>query len=111
MRKTKQKKRTKIPFNSANGLTGPALNWVGLFSLLTIMNERVRRDTIAIALNNLIESINLSLEDNEICPNNAEDREYLEFLAASAATIIKEMADTDNDLPISKPKWDELTKR
>lgn len=75
------------------------------------MNERVRRDTIVIALNNLIESINLSLEDNEICPNNDEDREYLEFLSASAATIIKEMADTDNDLPISKPKWDELTKR
>lgn len=75
------------------------------------MDEYIRRDVIAIALNNLIESITLSLEDNEICPNNAEDREYLEFLAISAATILKEMADTDPNLPISKPKWDELTKR
>ena len=84
---------------------------MGLFSLLTIMNERVRRDTIAIALNNLIESINLSLEDNETCPNNTEDREYLEFLSSQAALILKEMADDDTNIPISKPKWDELTKR
>lgn len=75
------------------------------------MYEHIRRDVIAIALNNLIESITISLEDKEICPNNAEDKEYLEFLAASAATILKEMADTDHNLPISKPKWDELTKR
>lgn len=74
------------------------------------MDKQTRRDTIAIALNNLIESITISLEDKEACPNNAEDREYLEFLLASAAQILKEMADSDTEIPISKPRWDELTK-
>lgn len=75
------------------------------------MDESIRRNIIAIALNNLIESINISLEDKEICSNNAEDREYLEFLAISAITILKEMANTDPNLPISKPQWNELIKR
>lgn len=75
------------------------------------MDQQIRRDIIAIALTNLIEGINLSLEDNEICPNNTEDREYLEFLSSQAALILKEMADEDTNIPISKPKWDELTNR
>lgn len=75
------------------------------------MDESTRRYIITIALSNLIESITISLEGNEICPNNEEDVEYLEFLAASALTILKEIADIDPNLPISKPKWDELTKR
>lgn len=75
------------------------------------MDQQIRRDVIAIALTNLIEGINLSLEDNEICPNNTEDREYLEFLSSQAALILKEMADEDTNIPISKPKWDELTNR
>lgn len=75
------------------------------------MDQQIRRDIIAIALTNLIEGINLSLEDNETCPNNTEDREYLEFLSSQAALILKEMADDDTNIPISKPKWDELTNR
>ena len=75
------------------------------------MDQQIRRDIIAIALTNLIEGINLSIEDNEICPNNTEDREYLEFLSSQAALILKEMADEDTNIPISKPKWDELTNR
>ena len=75
------------------------------------MDQQIRRDVIAIALTNLIEGINLSLEDNETCPNNTEDREYLEFLSSQAALILKEMADEDANIPISKPKWDELTNR
>ena len=75
------------------------------------MDQQIRRDIIAIALTNLIEGINLSLEDNETCPNNTEDSEYLEFLSSQAALILKEMADEDTNIPISKPKWDELTNR
>lgn len=79
------------------------------FLVYLIMDQQIRRDIIAIALTNLIEGINLSLEDNETCPNNTEDREYLEFLSSQAALILKEMADEDTNIPISKPKWDELT--
>lgn len=75
------------------------------------MDQQIRRDVIAIALTNLIEGINLSLEDDETCPNNTEDMEYLEFLSSQAALILKEMADEDTNIPISKPKWDELTNR
>lgn len=81
------------------------------FLVYLTMDQQIRRDVIAIALTNLIEGINLSLEDNEICPNNTEDREYLEFLSSQAALILKEMADEDTNIPISKPKWDELTNR
>lgn len=81
------------------------------FLVYLIMDQQIRRDIIAIALTNLIEGINLSLEDNETCPNNTEDREYLEFLSSQAALILKEMADEDINIPISKPKWDELTNR
>lgn len=81
------------------------------FLVYLIMDQQIRRDIIAIALTNLIEGINLSLEDNETCPNNAEDKEYLEFLSSQAALILKEMADEDTNIPISKPKWDELTNR
>ena len=81
------------------------------FLVYLTMNQQIRRDVIAIALTNLIEGINLSLEDNETCPNNTEDREYLEFLSSQAALILKEMADEDTNIPISKPKWDELTNR
>lgn len=81
------------------------------FLVYLIMDQQIRRDVIAIALTNLIEGINLSLEDNETCPNNTEDREYLEFLSSQAALILKEMADDDTNIPISKPKWDELTNR
>lgn len=81
------------------------------FLVYLIMDQQIRRDVIAIALTNLIEGINLSLEDNETCPNNTEDREYLEFLSSQAALILKEMADEDTNIPISKPKWDELTNR
>lgn len=81
------------------------------FLVYLIMDQQIRRDIIAIALTNLIEGINLSLEDNETCPNNTEDREYLEFLSSQAALILKEMADDDTNIPISKPKWDELTNR
>ena len=81
------------------------------FLVYLTMDQQIRRDIIAIALTNLIEGINLSLEDNETCPNNTEDREYLEFLSSQAALILKEMADEDTNIPISKPKWDELTKR
>ena len=66
------------------------------------MDQQIRRDIIAIALTNLIEGINLSLEDNETCPNNTEDREYLEFLSSQAALILKEMVDEDTNIPISK---------
>ena len=79
------------------------------FLVYLIMDQQIRRDIIAIALTNLIEGINLSLEDNETCPNNTEDGEYLEFLSSQAALILKEMADEDTNIPISKPKWDELT--
>lgn len=79
------------------------------FLVYLTMDQQIRRDIIAIALTNLIEGINLSLEDNETCPNNTEDREYLEFLSSQAALILKEMADEDTNIPISKPKWDELT--
>lgn len=81
------------------------------FLVYLIMDQQIRRDIIAIALTNLIEGVNLSLEDNETCPNNTEDREYLEFLSSQAALILKEMADEDTNIPISKPKWDELTNR
>lgn len=81
------------------------------FLVYLIMDQQIRRDIIVIALTNLIEGINLSLEDNETCPNNTEDREYLEFLSSQAALILKEMADEDTNIPISKPKWDELTNR
>ena len=81
------------------------------FLVYLTMDQQIRRDVIAIALTNLIEGINISLEDNETCPNNTEDREYLEFLSSQAALILKEMADEDTNIPISKPKWDELTKR
>lgn len=81
------------------------------FLVYLIMDQQIRRDIIAIALTNLIEGINLSLEDNETCPNNTEDKEYLEFLSSQAALILKEMADEDTNIPISKPKWDELTNR
>ena len=81
------------------------------FLVYLTMDQQIRRDVIAIALTNLIEGINLSLEDNETCPNNTEDREYLEFLSSQAALILKEMADEDTNIPISKPKWDELTNR
>ena len=81
------------------------------FLVYLIMDQQIRRDIIAIALTNLIEGINLSLEDDETCPNNTEDREYLEFLSSQAALILKEMADEDTNIPISKPKWDELTNR
>ena len=81
------------------------------FLVYLIMDQQIRRDIIAIALTNLIEGINISLEDNETCPNNTEDREYLEFLSSQAALILKEMADEDTNIPISKPKWDELTNR
>lgn len=81
------------------------------FLVYLIMDQQIRRDIIAIALTNLIEGINLSLEDNETCPNNTEDKEYLEFLSSQAALILKEMADDDTNIPISKPKWDELTNR
>ena len=81
------------------------------FLVYLIMDQQIRRDIIAIALTNLIEGINLSLEDNETCPNNTEDREHLEFLSSQAALILKEMADEDTNIPISKPKWDELTNR
>ena len=81
------------------------------FLVYLTMDQQIRRDVIAIALTNLIEGINLSLEDNETCPNNTEDREYLEFLSSQAALILKEMADDDTNIPISKPKWDELTNR
>lgn len=79
------------------------------FLVYLTMDQQIRRDVIAIALTNLIEGINISLEDNETCPNNTEDREYLEFLSSQAALILKEMADEDTNIPISKPKWDELT--
>ncbi|MCM1438758.1 MAG: hypothetical protein NC131_06055 [Roseburia sp.] len=72
------------------------------------MEEQTRRDIIAIALNNLIEGITISLEDDETCPKSEDDREYLEFLLAGAASILKEMADSDSEIPISKPRWDEL---
>lgn len=81
------------------------------FLVYLTMDQQIRRDVIAIALTNLIEGINISLEDNETCPNNTEDREYLEFLSSQAALILKEMADEDTNIPISKPKWDELTNR
>ena len=81
------------------------------FLVYLTMEWQIRRDIIAIALTNLIEGINLSLEDNETCPNNTEDREYLEFLSSQAALILKEMTDEDTNIPISKPKWDELTNR
>ena len=81
------------------------------FLVYLTMDQQIRRDIIAIALTNLIEGINLSLEDDETCPNNTEDREYLEFLSSQAALILKEMADEDTNIPISKPKWDELTNR
>lgn len=81
------------------------------FLVYLTMDQQIRRDIIAIALTNLIEGINLSLEDDETCPNNTEDREYLEFLSSQAALILKEMADEDTNIPISKPKWDELTSR
>lgn len=74
------------------------------------MDAQTRRDVIAIALNNLIESITISLENEECCPKNAEDKEYLESLSAMAANILKEMADSDTETPITKPRWEDLPK-
>lgn len=72
------------------------------------MDQQIRRDVIAIALHNLIEGITISLEDKETCPNNDEDREYLTFLYSQAALILKEMSEEDDNIPISKPIWEEL---
>lgn len=72
------------------------------------MDQQIRRDVIAIALHNLIEGITISLEDKETCPNNDEDKEYLAFLSYQAALILKEMSEEDDNIPISKPRWEEL---
>ena len=68
------------------------------------MSDEIQRNTIIIALDNLISDISFSLEDKD-----NPDREYLEFLLTSAASILKEMADSDPKIPLSKPQWENLT--
>lgn len=69
------------------------------------MEEAVKKNIIYLALDNLIKTYSIALEDEEICQ---EDREFMQFIQVSAANLLKEYSEADPRIPITKPEWNRL---
>lgn len=64
------------------------------------MKEDIKRNLTIIALDNLINTYSIALENKEI---TQEDRNYLETCISIAYEIIKDINSQNN-----KPKWNQL---
>lgn len=64
------------------------------------MKEDIKRNLTIIALDNLINTYSIALENKEI---TQEDRDYLETCISIAYEIIKDINSQNN-----KPKWNQL---
>nr|DAY45522.1 MAG TPA: hypothetical protein [Caudoviricetes sp.] len=64
------------------------------------MKEEIKRNLTIIALDNLINTYSIALENKEI---TQEDRNYLETCISIAYEIIKDINSQNN-----KPKWNQL---
>lgn len=68
------------------------------------MNEDIRNNIIVLALDNLIKSYSIALEEKETTLNE-EDKEYAHYIVDSAALILGEYANKVNN---QKPQWNKI---
>lgn len=68
------------------------------------MPEDIKKNIIILALDNLIHSYSIALENNENTLDET-DKEYLHYVIDSAALILGEYADIVNN---QKPKWNQV---
>ena len=68
------------------------------------MPEEVKKNIIILALDNLIHSYSIALENNENALDE-NDKEYLHYVIDSAALILGEYANIVNN---QKPQWNRI---
>ncbi len=68
------------------------------------MSEEVKNNIIILALDNLIQSYSIALENNETTLDET-DKEYLHYVVDSAALILGEYANLVNN---QKPQWNKI---
>lgn len=70
--------------------------------------EETKRNIIILALDNLINTYSIALEDKETCQNN-EDLQLIQFMIDKAKEVLFEMSqEPEVDKPINKPIWENL---
>lgn len=70
--------------------------------------ESIERDIIILALDNLISTYSIALENNLTCQND-EDLKLLQFTIDRAKCILYKMAqEPEINKPIDKPVWENL---
>ena len=70
--------------------------------------EATKRNIIILALDNLINTYSIALEDKETCQND-DDLHLLQFTIDKAKEILFEMSqELEIDKPINKPVWENL---
>lgn len=70
--------------------------------------ESIERDIIILALDNLISTYSIALENNLTCQND-EDLKLLQFTIEKAKGILYKMAqEPEINKPIDKPVWENL---
>lgn len=71
------------------------------------MDHELKKSIIILALNNLIETYSIALV-NDSGSLNSEEKDCIKFQMESAMNILKEYADTDENIPAPKPQWKDL---
>ena len=70
--------------------------------------ESTERDIIILALDNLINTYSIALENNDTCQNE-EELQLIKFTIDKAKEILYNMSqDEQADKPINKPVWEKL---
>lgn len=70
--------------------------------------ESTERDVIILALDNLISTYSIALENNLTCQND-EELKLIQFTIEKAKGILFRMAqEPEVDKPINKPVWENL---
>ena len=70
--------------------------------------ESTERSIIILALDNLINTYSIALENNDTCQNE-EELQLIKFTIDKAKEILYNMSqDTETDKPINKPVWEKL---
>lgn len=70
--------------------------------------ESTERSIIILALDNLINTYSIALENNDTCQNE-EELQLIKFTIDKAKEILYNMSqDAEADKPINKPVWEKL---
>jgi hypothetical protein len=70
--------------------------------------EPTERSIIILALDNLINTYSIALENKDTCQNE-EELQLIQFTIDKAKEILYNMSqDTETDKPINKPIWENL---